>query len=147
LQKLELNKEDLFEEEEALIKRYVRERTVQSLELVEEKAETERIFNAILEKAKAVDPTLVSSVEGSKQGQIKALEALEGKLLRAEKRNFEVSVNQIRGLKAKLFPGGNLMERVDNFLPYYAAQGPAFFDDVKAHLNPFEGQFVLLFEE
>ncbi len=147
LQKLELNKEDLFEEEEALIKRYVRERTLQSLELVEEKAETERIFNAILEKAKAVDPTLVSSVEGSKQGQIKALEALEGKLLRAEKRNFEVAINQIRALKAKLFPGGTLMERVDNFLPYYAAQGPAFFDDVKAHLDPFEGQFVLLFEE
>lgn len=147
LQKLELQKEDLFEEEEALIKRYVKERTLQSLELVEEKSETERIFNAILDKAKAVDPTLAPSVEGAKQGQIKALEVLETKLLRAEKRNQEVAVNQIRGLKAKLFPNGNLMERVDNFLPYYAAQGTDFFDALKVHLNPFEGQFVLLFEE
>lgn len=147
LQKLELNKEDLFVEEEALIKQYVKDRTTQSLELVEEKQETERIFNAILEKAKAVDPTLASSVEGAKQGQIKALETLETKLLRAEKRNFEVAVNQIRGLKAKLFPSGTLMERYDNFLPYYAANGPAFIDDLKQHLDPFEGQFVLLFEE
>ncbi len=147
LQKLELSKEDLFVEEEALIKQYVKDRTTQSLELVEEKAETERIFNAIIEKAKAVDPTLAPSVEGAKQGQIKALETLETKILRAEKRNFEVAVNQIRGLKSKLFPGGTLMERVDNFLPFYAAQGPAFIDDLKQHLDPFEGQFVLLFEE
>ncbi len=147
LQKLELPKEHLFVEEEALIKQYVKEHTSQTLELAEERADTERIFNAILEKAKAVDPTLASSVEGSKQGQLKALEVLETKLLRAEKRNQETAVNQIRGLKAKLFPNGNLMERVDNFLPYYAAQGPAFIDELKSHLDPFEGQFVLLFEE
>lgn len=147
MEKLGLNKKDLFIEEETLIKRYVKEHTNQSLELAQEKEDVEQLYARIQEKAISVDPTLERTVEGQKQGQLNALAGLEAKILRAEKKNFDIAVNQIRSVKGRLFPNGKLMERIDNFIPFYAKYGPAYFDEVKNAFNPFGKEFTLFFEE
>ena len=59
--------------------------------------------------------------------QIKVLEQLESRLMRAEKQKHETSVNQIRALREKLFPGNGLQERQDNFLNFYQKYGETFF--------------------
>lgn len=147
MEKLSLTKEDLFQDEEALIKRYVKENTNQNLELAKEKEEIEKLYDRIQEKAISVDPTLERTVEGQKQGQLNALAGLEAKILRAEKKNFDTAVNQIRSVKGRLFPNGKLMERVDNFIPFYAKYGAAYFDEVKDAFDPFGKKFTLFFEE
>lgn len=147
MEKLGLSKEDLFIDEEQLIKDYVKEHTNQSLELTKEKEQLTAFYDTILEKAISVDATLKGAVEGQKQGQLNALNGLEAKILRAEKKNFDIAVNQIRSVKGKLFPNGKLMERVDNFIPFYAKYGTELFDIVKDAFDPFGKQFTLFFEE
>ena len=66
------------------------------------------------------------------------------KLLRAEKKKFEVQRHQLLKLKSQLFPNGSLQERVDNFMPYYAEYGKAFIDAVYKHSPALEQEFVIL---
>ena len=58
-----------------------------------------------------------------RQGALKALQELEKKLLKAEKRKFGDQRRQIHTIKSALFPFDSLQERIENFMPYYAKWG------------------------
>ena len=146
LDKLNLTIKDLFEEEEALVKRFVQENTTVQVSLTAEKKELEGIFQQALDKALKIDASLKKSVMGEQAKAIKGLEQLENKLLRAEKRNFEVAIQQIRSLKSKLFPNNGLQERKDNFLALYSKHGDDFIQTLKQHLNPLSKKFNVLIE-
>ena len=49
----------------------------------------------------------------------KVIDAIEAKMIRAEKKKQELVVNRIEKLYSKVFPGGSFQERVENFIPYY----------------------------
>ena len=49
---------------------------------------------------------------------LKALEKLHQRLLKAEKQRFDVAINQLRSVHARMFPNGGLQERYDNLLPW-----------------------------
>ena len=146
MEKTGLELQDIFQNEEDLVKDFVKKNTENTLNLEKEKAEIEDIFERIAKKAVPVDPTLEKAIEGQKTGFLKGLENIESKLLRAEKRNFETSVNQIRSVKAKLFPNQSLQERVDNFLPWHAVQGKGFIEMLKPQLDPFDKRFAVFME-
>ena len=112
----------------------------------EEKQEINRIFDSILAKAKNIDPGLNKAVQGEMAKQLKAVSNLEAKLLRAEKNNHDVSLNQIRGIKNKLFPGNGLQERKENFLGFYLKHGRNFFEILKENLNPLDKNFTVFSE-
>ncbi len=75
-----------------------------------------------------------------------SLEQWEGRLLRAEKQKHEVTLNQMRALKEKLFPNNGLQERTDNILPYVLKYGDDFIQTLKEQLDPFDAGFVILEE-
>ncbi|MDX2002530.1 MAG: bacillithiol biosynthesis cysteine-adding enzyme BshC [Chitinophagales bacterium] len=147
MEKLEMDFPQLMEEEEELIKGYVKKHSAQDLALTKEKQATAALFDSILVKASAIDPTLEKAVEGQKQAMLNSLEALETKLLRAEKRNFETATNQIKSIRSKLLPDNQPQERYDNFLPWYAAFGPQFLDEVIAACDPFANAVMFLQED
>ncbi|NNM94500.1 MAG: bacillithiol biosynthesis BshC, partial [Bacteroidia bacterium] len=70
----------------------------------------------------------------------------ETKLIRAQKQKLENSVNQIRKLKEKLIPSGELQERHDNFIPFYLAYGKSLFSMLADNLDPFDFRFAVLHE-
>ncbi len=146
LDKLGLTIDDLFGDVEELIKRYVRENTDEELTLTEAKTAVSQAFDKILAKATAIDQTLKKTVLGEKTKQINAINMLEGRLLKAEKRKHDTAVSQIRSLKEKLFANNGLQERYDNFLPFYLKHGDEFFNILKAHLEPLNRDFVVIFE-
>ncbi|MDV7399492.1 bacillithiol biosynthesis BshC, partial [Arthrospira platensis SPKY1] len=82
-----------------------------------------------------------------KARQMNSLQQLEGKLMRAEKQRHDTAINQLRALKDKLFPGGGLQERHDNFMMYYLKHGPAFLEALKANLHPLQAEFTVMVEE
>ena len=57
----------------------------------------------MVQKASEIDQTLAKTAKAEAAKQLKSLEILEGKLMRAEKQRHEVALNQIRGIKEKLF--------------------------------------------
>lgn len=146
LDKLGLRVEDLLEDTESLIRRYVQEHTAAELSLGEEKTALDRVFLSIGQKALKIDPTLEKAVLAEAAKQMKGLEQLEDRLLRAEKQRHEVEINQLRALREKLFPGNGLQERHDNLLPYFLAYGWDFFKTLKEHLHPLESGLVVISE-
>lgn len=146
MNKFGLNVNDLAGEIEALVKEFVRKNSEGELSLNAEKSALEAIFKDIATKTKKTDPTLVKTVWAEHAKQLKSLENLENRLLKAEKQKQEISINQIRGLKDRLFPGDGLTERKENFLQYYVRYGDSFFDVLKENLHPLEKGFVVVLD-
>ena len=144
LEKLNLKVEDLFGDVEQLIVRYVKDNLQGDIQLTDEKMKLEEIFNAVSLKAETADATLKQSAASEKQKVLTALENLEGKMLKAEKRKQETAVNQIRAAHSTLFPEGEPQERRENFSPYYT---PQFITEIVALANPFDKSFKVLVAE
>lgn len=133
-----------FEDADTLVRAYVEFHADADVSLEKEIADLRLIFDHIAQKAMAIDPTLEKAVRADEVKTAGQLQQWESRLMRAEKQKHEVALNQLRALKEKLFPGNGLQERTDNFIPYYLKYGPRFFDELKAHLDPFDRGFVLL---
>lgn len=132
MDKLGLHIADLFAEEHVVIAEYLRKNAGAGLDLNAEKESMEQMISSILQKGKAIDPALETTILAEKQALMNSLQKLEGKLLKAEKQRSETEVKQISTILQKLFPGGGLQERSDNFIPFYIKWGPAFIDTLLA---------------
>ena len=147
LNKLNLSSTAIFNETDGLIKSFVKNISDQELNFNDEKKSLNSIFESIEKRTQAVDPTLVKTVAAERAKQLKSLESLEARLLKAEKNKHDVSINQINGLKDKLFPSNGLQERKDNFIPFYLKHGKAYFEILKSILDPLEKSFVVIEEQ
>ena len=144
LEKLDLDYRELFRDADLIIRDYVAAESENELSLADELAELEQLFQGIAKKAEEIDPTLAKAVMGEHARQAKAVENLEGRLRRTEKQRFETSMNQIRGLRDKLFPENGLQERYDSFLNFYLQEGDAMFDTLVEHLDPLQDGLVVI---
>ena len=72
-------------------------------------------------------------------------ESLEGRLKRSLKQKEEVSVNQIKNIKSKLFPDHGLQERKESLLQYIVSEDKDFLNKLIAHLNPLEKEFLFIY--
>jgi bacillithiol biosynthesis cysteine-adding enzyme BshC len=146
LQKLGLCIKDLFGNTEELIKRYVLQHTNASLVLKKEYDAIEQLFDALEEKARTIDVTLVASVAAERSRAMKSIGKLEHKFLRAEKKKFAWQTDEIRQLRDKLFPAGSLQERKENFMPWYIHEGPALFDRILKGMQPLTNELKIIYE-
>ena len=144
IDKLGIDYRELFRPADLIIRDYVAAESENELSLADELKQLESLFEGIAEKAKEIDPTLAKAVMGEHARQAKSVENLEGRLRRTEKQRFETSMNQIRGLRDKLFPDNGLQERYDSFLNVYLQEGPALFDVLVEHLDPLEEGMVVI---
>ena len=101
------------------------------------------IYNAIIEKAIVIDATLKGVVEAEKAKQTNALENLEKRIKKAEERNFETAITQLLNLKEKIFPGGILQERKENFLNFYL-NDPSFIKILLQEFDPLDFQMNII---
>jgi len=135
---------DLFSPAEELMNRLVKRDSHQTLNLGEEIAVANRYYESLKELARPVDPTLERHVMALQTRAVEPLRVLEKKLLRAEKRKFADQQRQLQSLKTALFPGGGLQERVENFMPWYAAYGKEFIRKLYEQSLALEQEFVVL---
>lgn len=144
LDKLGLTAMHFLGDVEQLINTYVKQSLSDDANLIIEKQKAEELFEAIIAKAEKTDATLKQSATTEKQKLLTALDNLEGKMLKAEKRKQETTVNQIRSIKEALFPAGIGQERYENFIPFYY---PGFIDELVQYLNPLDKQFKVFVKE
>ncbi len=141
LDKLGLNVKDLFGDIEQLVVKYVKENLQTDIDITHEKEVLGQIFNSVLAKAESADVTLKQNAASEKQKAITAIENIEAKMLKAEKRKQETAVNQIRAAHEVLFPGGELQERREGFISFYK---PGFIAEVIKLANPFDRAFKIV---
>lgn len=92
----------------------------------------------------AVDPTLDPMVLAEGKKIEKQLYALRDRLLKTVKSKNEERLGSYRKLYEKVFPGGNLHERYDNFVPYFLTHGTSFFDMIYEGINPEDHRLTVL---
>jgi bacillithiol synthase len=135
---------DLFKSSFDLETTFVKANTQEQISLQATIAAIEKIYEELKKNANSISTSLNDHVAALKAKQIKLLEALEKKMLRAEKRNHKESIAKIHKLKNQLFPNNGLQERVDNIIPYYAKYGSQLIEDLYQASLTLEQRFCIL---
>jgi len=143
--RLDLTFKSIFRETELLKREYVRRHTAHRLNLRDEWMEFNAIFEKMKLRAHKIDPGLERSADAVKARLKKALNNLEKKLLKADKRNHGDALVQIERLKEGLFPGGGLQERTENFAELYIRHGPDLIRELERHFHPLDFKFTILY--
>lgn len=141
---LNLVPEDFFMPIALIHEKYIKEIAKQKIDLYAEKIKLEDVYRSIQTTVSHIDSTLVNHAESLMTKALKKLEALEKKMLRAEKRKSETQLRQIDKIKSILYPNNLLQERVENILPYYASFGDGLFKSLLTISKSFDAQFCIV---
>lgn len=140
LDKLQLELSDLFEEKHHMELKLI-ERDGAEFDIDQEKESFVKGFDTIKAKVEVIDKSLAPSVEGELKKLEKSLDHIISKVIRAQKRNMEVSINQANSLRDKLLPDNKLQERQANFLQFYQVD---FISNLIEACDPIHGDFAVL---
>lgn len=135
---------DSFLPTEQLKNQWVARNTDAKLTLGKETTQILDTLEKIKTSATTVDKTLEASADALKAKTIRLLQAFEKKLFRAEKRKHQTALTQIENVKNRLFPSGNLQERLLNLAPMYVNYGDDFISSCIENFEPLGGDFTVL---
>lgn len=138
---LDLNWSDLFLKSADLQTKKAIEYSSFPLELNELKTILSNQFQYLNELVHKTDKSFLGAVKAQEVKQIKGLENLEKKLLKAQKRKLHDQIERTLVFQNELFPSGNLQERVTNFSEFYLIDGDQLLLKLYKKLNPFDFSF------
>ncbi|MDB9922322.1 bacillithiol biosynthesis cysteine-adding enzyme BshC [Polaribacter sp.] len=144
LTSLKISHQELFLKQQDLLSKKVLENTDIDLDFNLKIESLQKQFTELKEVAKKTDISFVGAVNAQEKKQIKGLENLQRRLLRAEKRRQKELVDRITDLQRQLLPNQSLEERQRNFSDYYLAYGTPFLLTLKKVLKPLAHQFTIL---
>ena len=145
-EKLQLETKDLFKKDAELFNELVKRETKVPLSLEKEKQALAELYSQLINASGKVDPTLARHTDALQAKAMNKIDALEKKMLRAEKRKFEAAQRQLHKLKSLLFPHNNLQERIENILPFYAIWGKDIIRILYENSLGLEQQFCVILE-
>lgn len=143
-EKLGLNNADLFLKQDALIQKKTEAFSTIDLDFSGQKEHLKQQFLALYNIAKQTDKSFTGAVAAQERKQIKGLEHLEKRLLKAQKRKLHVQLEKVSVLQNILFPNQSLQERNTNFSELYLEFGDQLIPALIKNLKPLEGDFSVL---
>lgn len=147
MSKLGLDFKDFVDEIDQIISNYVAEVSKNELTIEDEKEGINGLLQQIADKGATVDPTLKAAFEAEAVRIIKSIDSMASRIVRSEKHKHDTTINQIRQVKEKLFPAGNLQERHDNFMAMYLPYGRYFFDVLLDQFDPLLNELKIIRDE
>ena len=141
--KLNLSWEDLFCNQLELFTKKTLEFSKFNLDFSEQKEHLKQQFEKLLLIANQTDKSFIGAVKAQQTKQIKGLENLEKRLLKAEKKMHADELERIIQVQNELFPNQGLQERRNNFAEYYNEYGQEFIDKLFTQLKPLEPSFTI----
>jgi len=144
LDNLSISHEEIFLTQHELVSKKVTENSNIKVDFNEKIQFLENQFSELKEVAKKTDISFVNAVNAQERKQIKGLENLQKRLLKAEKRRQKDLVYRISGLQNQLLPNQSLEERQRNFSEYYLEYGTPFIPALKESLKPLDLDFTVL---
>ncbi|MFV8224569.1 bacillithiol biosynthesis cysteine-adding enzyme BshC [Christiangramia aquimixticola] len=142
--KLNISLSELFLKQHELINRKVRQISNINIDLSGQKEHLKEQFKNMYDLAEKTDPSFLGAVKAQEVKQLKGLDNLEKRLLRAQKRKLKDEVERIASLQNELFPNRGLQERQTNFSEYYAEYGQELIDTLLEELNPLDANFKII---
>ncbi|MDP5158773.1 MAG: bacillithiol biosynthesis cysteine-adding enzyme BshC [Flaviramulus sp.] len=144
LQNLKISTEDIFLKRDALINKKVREISNIDIDFSEQKETLKNQFEYLYKLAEQTDKSFLGAVKAQEIKQIKGLENLEKRLLKAQKSKLADEVLMMTDIQNELFPNNSLQERNTNFSEFYLEYGEQLIPKLIENLNPLEGEFSIL---
>jgi len=138
LETLGFRLKDLFREEDELHKRYAMQHGAEEVDLIKEKESLIHHFDKLIEKSLLVDPGLAQFAKAEKQRLENAVDTLEKKMIRSEKKKHSEALARISQLKEKFLPDGALQERKENFIPVWMKIGMKGIDELIELSDPLQ---------
>ena len=146
IRKLNIPDELIFKNAHELKAWFLEQHSEHEHELDEEKKALEAVFEAIKAKATAIDKTLEGFIGAEGAKAVKGLDNIEKRLKKAHESQNEIAMTQIDNFKEKLFPGGGLQERYDNFLNF-SLNNPDLLPTLLNTFDPLEFSFYQFWED
>lgn len=142
--KLDLNWKDLFSKQNDLINTKTAHLSEFPIDLSIQKEHLRQQFEKLYEIANQTDKSFIGAVKAQEAKQIKGLENLEKRLLKAQKRKYSETLKRIKDLQNELFPNHSLQERQSNFSEFYLENGENLIPIVMDKLSPLENNFNII---
>ncbi len=142
--KLNISIRELFLKQHELINRKVREISNIDIDFNPQKEHLVQQFQGMYELAQQTDPTFLNAVKAQEVKQLKGLENLEKRLLKAQKRKLKDEVERIALLQNDLFPNKSLQERQANFSEFYSEYGKQLIEVLLKELKLLDANFKII---
>ena len=144
LQKLKIPIADLFLKQNDLLKKVTKDNSKIAINFSSQKAYLKKQFEDLYTLAAQTDKSFLGAVAAQEKKQIKGLENLEKRLLKAQKFKLNDVLTRVSELQNKLFPGNSLQERNLNFAEFYLEYGDQLIQQLALNLQPLKGEFLIL---
>jgi len=141
LEKKNISINEVFLKQQELVNTKIKDASMFTIDFTEQKKILQNQFDTLREIATQTDVSFIGAVNAQERKQIKGLENLEKRLLKAEKRKHAELVTLITNLQNELFPNQSLEERQRNFSEYYLEYGESFIQILKDNLKPLDLTF------
>jgi bacillithiol biosynthesis cysteine-adding enzyme BshC len=144
IDKLEITWSDLFSKQADLVNKKTNDYSEFSIDLSIQKDFLKNQFHYLHAIANKTDQSFSGAVKAQEAKQIKGLENLEKRLLKAQKRKYVDQLERITDLQNELFPNKSLQERQANFSEFYLESGENLIPKLFSRLQPLEQSFEII---
>jgi uncharacterized protein YllA (UPF0747 family) len=142
--KLELSWNDLFSNQRVLLDSKTKEFSEFAIDFSDQKEHLKKQFENLYTIANQTDKSFIGAVKAQEIKQLKGLDNLEKRLLKAEKRIHSEKLERIVSLQNELFPNQSLQERKANFSEFYLEFGNKLIEELLTQLNPLSQEFKII---
>lgn len=142
--RLGISRAELFLKQHELINRQVRRISNIDIDFSKQKQHLVDQFKGMHELAEQTDVTFLNAVKAQEVKQLKGLDNLEERLLKAQKRKLKDEVTRIAQLQNDLFPFKGLQERHTNFSEMYLEYGEQLIPALIENLDPLQLDFKII---
>ena len=144
MDKMNLSIQDLFLKQNSLINKKIREISNINIDFTKQRNHLQEQFANMYSLAEQTDKSFLGAVKAQEIKQLKGLDALEKRLLKAQKVKLKDHVIRMSDLQNELFPNHSLQERNANFSEFYLEYGEELIPKLISKLNPLSGNFSVL---
>ena len=136
--------EDVFKPLLELELDYVKNQTKENLALTNHIISLNDLYASIQQDVIKIDTSLGDHAKNLSIQAQKKLALLEKKMIRAEKRKQQTSIDRIQAIKGSLFPKNSLQERVENFSEWVGAYGWDWVEAVLENSTTLNPSFTII---
>lgn len=144
MEKLNISNRDVFLKKDDFITKKVKELSKIDIDFSTQKEHLQQQFKHLYELANQTDPSFLGAVAAQEKKQLKGLQHLEKRLLKAQKRVLADKVSRSTAIQTALFPNNSLQERRLNFSELYLEYGENLIPTLVENLQPLLGEFLVL---
>ncbi len=144
IEKLHVSVGELFLKQHELINRKVRQISDIDINFNAQRNYLKEQFKDMYVMAEQTDVTFVNAIKAQEKKQLKGIDVLEKRLLKAQRIKLSDHVKRLTVLQNEVFPNQSLQERTTNFSELFLAYGNDLVPTLIKELAPLSGDLTIL---